>query len=513
MASVLRKLWTALLLLVFLALVYVHIRARFIVPINFDEEYLVWGGWLIGHGGVPYRDFFEPKPPVAFFANYLGLALFGLKGSLYRIVPTVIAVGALFFFYLAVLKRKVTPWLALLLTAQVGLWLLGPEFHDSGLNDSETYGFSFTLLGFSFGSLSGSSAIRGRKRALQLTSGICFGLAVFSKELFVFSVAPAWFLAARSREDGGWDWRQLMWSAAGAVAVALALLVYLVSHSAFGSYMDLIGFYRSFAANYCIDIGGFPRVTGFEDLKTSWGRLHDVLYNVKHLAFVLALGAFLLLLIRRRVESVAGRVELAVVFLALVLGMAAISVGNCFWNHYFLMGTSGLTLLSLVGAETLNGFISEKGTLVSGLAMCGLSALLLFVGFEPTKAVLKEQLSFQHVPWPPILLQTINEHSKPGDYILTTEGPLLYVDQNRKNPLGLNFFVDEILDYVTAKNRVLQMDVLRANLEKHLPKVCYFPAWLRNRQDKFHELLFDPLLLKYNYIKVNELIWHLPDAK
>lgn len=508
------KVLLLLLLALFLYLGYRYARARFLAPIAFDEESVVWGGWLMTQGGVPYRDFFEPKPPVIFFANYLGLALFGFKGSLFRIVPTVLALASIFCFYLALLKRKVVPWLTALLTAQVGLWLLGPEFHDSGLNDSETYGFAFTLLGFSFGSLPSSVEARSGKVALQVLSGICFGLAVFSKELFVFSVAPAWLIAARNRKDGGWDWRQFFFSAAGALAVAIALLVYLVSHSAFGPYLDLIGFYRTFAANYCIDIGQFPRVSGLSVLPPSWKILHGVLYNFRHLAFVLTLWVALLVLIRRSANSAARRIELAIALLAVVLGMIAISVGHCFWVHYFLMGTTGLVLLSVIGAEALSGFISEKGAIASVLAFAGLSALLFFVGHHPTKVVLKEQQpNFQHVPWDPLLIQTIEQHSKPGDYILTTEGPLLYVATNRKSPLGINFFVDEILPYVTAENRVLQMEILRENLEKHLPKVCYFPAWLRPRQDKYHELLFDPLLLKYNYTKVNDFIWYLPDAK
>jgi hypothetical protein len=501
--------WFVLLLsLFFLYLGYWYVRARFVVPIAFDEESVVWGGWLMTHGGVPYRDFFEPKPPVIFLANYLGLSLFGFKDSLFRIVPTALAVASIFVFYLALLKRKVAPWLTTLLTAQVALWLLGPEFHDSGLNDSETYGFAFTLLGFSLGSLSVSLRTKKPQIALQLFSGICFGLAVFSKELFVFSVAPAWLIAARNWKGKGWDWRRLLFSAAGALAVALGLLVYLASHSALGPYLDLISFYRAFAANYCIDIGQFPRVSGLSVLLPSWKMLHAVLYNFRHLAFVLALWSGLLVLIHRRV----GRVELAIASLGVVLGMIAVSVGHCFWAHYFLMGVPGLVLLSVIGAEALSAFLSEKGIAASVLAFAGLSTLLFFVGHGSTKIVLAQEAMFQHVPWDPLLIQTIEEHSKPGDYILTTEGPLLYVDLNRKSPLGINFFVDEILPYVTARNRVLQMEILRDNLEKHLPKVCYFPAWLRPRQDKYHELLFDPLLLKHNYIKVNEFIWYLPDS-
>ncbi|MFZ1218312.1 MAG: hypothetical protein WAO00_03425 [Chthoniobacterales bacterium] len=209
-------------------------------------------------GAVPYRDFFEPKPPVIFFANYFGLVLFGFKDSLFRIVPTALVLASIAFFYVALLKRKVVPWLAALLSAQVALWLLGPEFHDSGLNDTESYGLAFTLLGFSLGSLSSSFKIRFQKTALQVLSGVCFGLAVFSKELFLFSVIPAWLIVALGPDARGWRWRQLAFSAAGALAVSLALLIYLVSHSALVPYLDLIRFYPLTTASMSACSRGFP---------------------------------------------------------------------------------------------------------------------------------------------------------------------------------------------------------------------------------------------------------------
>jgi len=500
------------LLMALICFIYLHTRARFLSPIALDEEWFIWGGWLMTQGGVPYRDFFDAKPPVIFFANYLGLTLFGFEDSLFRIVPTVLALASIFLFYLALLNRKVVSWLTTLLAAQVALWLLGPEFHDRGLNDTETYGFAFTLLGFSLGSLSGSLEVRSRQIALQVLSGICFGMAVFSKELFVFSVAPAWLIAAHSRKDDRWDCRQLLFSAAGGFATTGAVMTYLISHSAFGPYLDSFEFYRVFAANYCIDLGLFPRVSGFSVIWLSWKTLHRVLYNFSHLAFVLALWCALLVLIRRSAKSLPGRIELAIALIAVVLGMIAVSIGHCFWGHYFLMGTTGLVLLSIPGAEALSRFLSEKGIQASVTAFVGLSVLLLFVAYAPTKGALGKPI-FHQVRWDPLLIQTIEQHSKPGDYILTTLGPLLYVAMNRKSPLVTNTFVDDTLPYVTAANRGLGIDMLRENLEKHLPKVCYFPASFRSRQDNYRRLLFDPLLLKYNYTKVNDSIWYVPDAK
>ncbi len=60
-----------------LALLYFALRANlFSIPLDRDEGMFGYGGWSILQGGVPYRDFFDIKPPGVFFVNALGLALF-----------------------------------------------------------------------------------------------------------------------------------------------------------------------------------------------------------------------------------------------------------------------------------------------------------------------------------------------------------------------------------------------------------------------------------------------------
>lgn len=501
------------------AFVFLYARSSFFAAIPPDEEQFIWYGSLIRNGDVPYRDFFEPKPPVIFFANALGLAWFGLEDLQFRLIPTAVALASLLFFYLAMIRRKVVPWLATLLTAQAALWLLGTDFHDSGLNDTETYGLAFSVLGFSIGSLSDSPKIQSAKVGLQVLSGIFFGLAILSKELFVLSVIPAWLLAAR--HAGHWRRQQLFVSAAGSVGVGLLFLAYLIYHSALIPYWDLITFYRLFAANYCMDMGRFPRVSGQAILLASWERLHGMLYNFQHLAFVLPLWCVLPLLIVQRGANVAARwIELVVAVMAVPLGVVSISAGYCFWPHYFLMGITGLLLLSVIGAEVLSEFLSRRGWLTSLVFLFGLSALFFWVAKDSTRQAAERQPQALHplprdpgLIWDSEVADVIERHSKAGDYILSTQGCLIYVELNRKAPLGTQIFLDEVFPYIGDTNPKLSIKSLRDNLEKHLPKVCYFGSWLRNRQSRYHQLLFDPLIVKYHYVKVNDRLWYLPDSK
>jgi hypothetical protein len=495
------------------SLIYIYARFRFFAPIKPDEEAFIWYGSLIADGLVPYRDFFEPKPPVIFFANAIGLGFFGANGPWFRLVPTAVAIVSLLFFYLAMTKRRVIPWLAALLTAQGGLWLMGADFHDGSLNDTETYGFAFTLLGFSLASLSNSLKDGFGRIALQVLGGVSLGLAVLSKELFLFSVIPAWLMAARRVDLGGWDWRNLLWSAVGGIGVGLLFVIYLLYHSALIRYFELAKFYKAFAVNYCMDVGRFPRLSGVALLKPSWKMLNEALYNFHQLAFVLALWALGLpfLIFKRRVKLMVRLAEFGIPVIAVGLGMLAISAGYCFWRHYFLMGMTGLLLLCMVGLEGISGFLSKRSWPVSVLATAALAALFFWVAREPTRQVAAAPTAFASPTWDPIVIETIERHSKPGDYVLSTQEMFLYVALNRRAPLGTQMFLDEVLPYVSVGNPTLSMEALRNDLEKHLPKVCFFGSWIRSRQQRFHQELFDPLLVKYHYVQVNDRLWYLPD--
>jgi hypothetical protein len=325
-------------------------------------------------------------------------------------------------------------------------------------------------------------------------------------------VIPAWLIAARGY-GGGRDWRHLLISAAGGIAVGLLFLAYLVTHSAFASYLETIRFSRMFAANYCFDTGRVPKISGLALLRHSWTMLHDQLYNFRHLAFVLALWGAVPLLASRKIRSTTAALDVLTAIAAVLLGIVAISVGYCFWCHYFLMGTIGLFLLSLIGAEALSKLLFTKGAWASVLAFIGLSALFAFVAKAPTQRMLAENYPPERdIPVDRVAVETIQQHSKPGDYILDTDSALLYVVTNRKSPLPIVGFTDEFLSAgITAGLRSMQIEHLRAQLEEHLPKVCYFSVGYRPRQETYHRLLFDPFLQDHHYVRINEDLWYLPD--
>jgi hypothetical protein len=336
---------------------------------------------------------------------------------------------------------------------------------------------------------------------------------VLSKELFVLSVIPAWLFLGIRREGGKWDWRQFLLPAAGGLLTGVLFLSYLLVNSAFGSYLELLRFSRTFAANYCVDIGEFPNVSGLSVLYPAWRMLHVHLYNFHHLAFVLALCA-LIIPVRRALKREPPIVEVALALSAAVLGMAAVSVGYCFWRHYFFMGMTGLLLISVIGVDSLSLYLRDKSGWIKQGSFVVLLAAFLFVAWTPTQIMLTEACSHYRIAtWDPLVTETIERHSKPGDYVLAPGAPVIFVALNRKNPYPLGGPSDAILPYLLAVPPKLQMESLHQQLEQNLPKVCYFPEWFRPQQNEWHELLYDPLLAKHHYVKVNDELWYLPESE
>ena len=335
---------------------------------------------------------------------------------------------------------------------------------------------------------------------------------LFRSELFVLCAAPAWLLAARDARQNRWSGRQLLLSGAGALAVFLAVVVFLLSQSALDAYVDLLRFYRAFAANFCIDRGRFPRVSGIDVVRPSLQRLNSGFYNLANLAFVVPLLGAALFSSRRVGDQPSRRAELVVAMASLGLGMIAVSVGHCFWKHYYLMGVAGVLLPAVTGCETVTAALSSAGSRLQALAMALFISSFAFVAAAPVRQALAECGSVRTRELEPILAETISRHSGAGDYILTTEGPLVYLLADRKNPLPLNSFFDAMIPYLPRAHPDLDLKRLDEQLEQHLPKVVHFSVLLHSMQARFRELLLEPLLARHGYVRVTDQIWYLPDA-
>lgn len=497
----------AFLILIILPFILIYSRARFFSPVSFDEEFYLWHGWMILKGLVPYRDFFEPKPPVIFFANGIGLGLFGLKDNLFRYVPGLLAALSVLTLYFGFIRNKINPLLATLLTLQFAYWLLGPEFHDSGLNDVETYALAFCGLGLGL-NLWGSHAHAEKKMAIHSVAGFCYGLSVLSKELFLFSVLPACILTAYETQPvtsvGPWRKKQLLYTAAGGATIGLTFLFYLIGTQSLFAYFKVLNFSFNFAANYCIDLGVFPRLGLFGTLIESLGRLHGTFYNLSHFQLILPLVLLGLWTHRRS--------RLIYLFtISLFMGGYAVGTGHCFWKHYYLMGMIGALIPALFGARALDTILKQLKPTAAKIVYLTLILLILDEMQLTTHRVLKQNFNLT----PPVsqinpsLVEIVKTYSQPEDLILTLGPPGIYYTSDRMGPLNI-LFLDEVIDYLlpgrTDEERFLNSNT---RLELKPPKVLHSPLTWRHRTQRAFDHLFLPFLLKNHYFKINEETWIL----
>ena len=161
-----------------ICLVYILIRLNTVsIPLDRDEGIFGYAGQVILNNGLPYRDVFDQKPPVAFYLNALALLF---------VPPTSTGIHTFLhvynFFTLIVLF-----FLAKIYTESysAGLWV---AFIYAVFSSSPSIqGFTastemFLLLPISMSLLFGVLAVQKRSILFSLASGICGALAFFTKQ-------------------------------------------------------------------------------------------------------------------------------------------------------------------------------------------------------------------------------------------------------------------------------------------------------------------------------------------
>jgi hypothetical protein len=161
-----------------ICLVYILLRLNTVsIPLDRDEGIFGYAGQVILNNGLPYRDVFDHKPPVAFYLNALALLF---------VPPTSTGIHTFLhmynFFTLIVLF-----FLAKIYTESysTGLWVafIYAVFSSSPAIQGFTASTEmFLLLPISMSLLFGVLAVQKRSILFSLVSGICGALAFFTKQ-------------------------------------------------------------------------------------------------------------------------------------------------------------------------------------------------------------------------------------------------------------------------------------------------------------------------------------------
>lgn len=183
-----------------------------------DTEVFRYMGLAISKGLVPYRDFFDHKPPLIYFLNYAGLLLGGAWGA--WAINTSLALLATWSFYRRCRQYHLPyPWL---LPVLFNL-MLRDGIISRSLNGTREFTTLFFLLFFCI--------LMGKSRYKDLWLGLLTGLVFFTQQEQVLSLIP-FLIYSLSNRIAVPALIRVLFMAAGFSTVLLPLLLYLGANSA-----------------------------------------------------------------------------------------------------------------------------------------------------------------------------------------------------------------------------------------------------------------------------------------
>lgn len=481
--------------------------------LNFDEAHFVWGGWCMTKGLVPYRDFLEFKPPFVFITHYVAMKLYGFHAFGFRRLFEWFPLSSLVALQLAMLSRRIDRWLALaVVLGIVHIWV-NKAFHDVALSDSESIGLTYYWFAVAF--------LIVRTPFKAITDAMGGGLLVvctLSKEPFLFVSMGTWLACFLLREPSNHAVRDLKryWKATfiGAVVVVAALCIYMVPTGAMRDYVKMVHgyfrFYRDTTQSYCVVLGRFHPTTPSNDLWRSWEKARREFLNRQTLGYMLPLGIGSLVFTARRSAAL-----LATTLLIGFFAFYAVTASNCQWIHYYNMTMSGIFFFVVVGVDSMTPYVRGADWPMRNFVRF---AMLATVWLVVRPRMLDEQEIYgtrtfpnEYVEPVPGVFEAVNKYTKQGDRIFTTGMPALYVQVDRISAVRESAIVDEALGYYDGTTDEEKLSGLRAQLEKHMPKIVVLDPEYASRKTRTNRALMTPFLESHHYTQVVQHIWLRPD--
>jgi hypothetical protein len=477
-----------------------------------DETYFVWGGWSITKGLIPYRDFIEFKPPLAFLTHALAIALYGFKSFQYRWFFLWFPMSSLIALHGALLSRRVDRLCALaLILGLTQLWV-NPQFHDVALSDTESIGLAYYFLG-----LACLIARTPSDGWLRVLGGAFFVASVLSKEPFLPCVVLTWagcFLLDHHRSPTFRSDARLYTkrTAIGAAVVVVCLCLYMIPTGAMGPYLSMVRGYarlhRDPAQSYCVLLGRFhPTNTRFGDLKTEYQHARMEFLNLKVLGYLVPFAVAFLVFAWRR-----SRLLFVTAVGAFLFAMYAVTASNCQWKHYYNMTMSGVAFVLVVGLDSMQPALTASAVrrYVGWVLIASVLVVLVpRLRFESKDFGKRTFAEFKKDPAPGALA-AVARYTGPADRVFTSGLPSFYVQTGRRSAIRESAIVDEALGYYEGKTDDEKLAPLRAELERNMPKIVVTDPLFRNRLRRTNRTLIFPFLTAHHYTEIGPSVWLRP---
>lgn len=380
-----------------------------------DSGAFLYIGWRILNGAVPYRDAFDQKPPVIFYLNALGLALSnGSRWGVWAIEFISLFTAAFLSFHLV--NKIFGFWPGIL---SLYLWMLGLVFLLDGGNYTTEY-----VLPMQFGCfyLAMTGELKKKTGWPSYLIGALTGLALFTKPNTIgigVAIGLYWILDRGFSARWKQLWLDLGWMLAGALSIGGIILAALALQGALPYFWEAVVRFNVAYTQSMSDPAN--RLNSAYRIILNLAGTNLFLFGIT--GWGVALG--ILLFARQRI-SIGQRALLGIAVLNLPIECVLVSMLGRRYIHYYitLLPVFGvMTAVSIyVFIEGLKNWLNWSGNKRYQLALTVIITIILVTTqINPFRQYRTQVGYWRDNNGIPGVIQTINELSKPTDFLLVTQ--------------------------------------------------------------------------------------------
>lgn len=338
---------TATMLLCVMLFAMVYRSPLFSVPLERDEGEYAYIAWRMGHGELPYRDWFDQKPPGVFWVYRAALALpmdpvraIHLAGAVFC------GLAAVAIFVAA--RAMACGAMGGLAGALIFIVMASDPSIQGASSNTEVF-MLFPLIAAHTVFL--SSLYKGRRDSLSaLMVGLLCGVASIFKQVVVFDLA--FFIVAYPLAGQAGRLRDFAWMAlrvcAGFALPWMITSAYFAAQGGFGDFLDAVLLHNL-------------RYVSTVPMAERWGYLSSALSQILSTQGIVWLGAMIgaMFILTKR----AGRGRAVYLLGWLGAGAVGASASGYFFGHYFQPILAPVALMFALGLEDLPGRFQLKSAL------------------------------------------------------------------------------------------------------------------------------------------------------
>lgn len=485
---------------ILLIIAFIFSKRYIFSGLGYDEHGYISMGYFLSDGLVPYKDFFELKSIGIILMNALGYKLFGIENCAFKYIEFIFLFPTIIIFYLSLVHYKISRLLSFFIVYYSVFLILYPDFHYISLNDSETYGFIFSILSF-------CSLIFKMKTKAYLPcflSGVFMAMAFLSKEPFFFSLSPFSLLVFFDTNPFKTNLKRFLSIVIGVLSVIITFFAYLFFNGAIDGFLEKLDYSVAYCNQY--DSLFKNNLSNKSFLDTIFFDIENIIFKHNYLSmFFPFVGLYIYSIVFSKNKS-----KLLIYISSALIGLWSISIGHLFFEKYFILGLFPMIALCIPGAESISHH-AEKASSKFYVYVFIVSFTILSSTYKTDFNLVKETLTsyipanlidFQDENFKKIVLPLVERITTKDDKVFFIGWMSMYACAKRKPATRYYYVSDRALEinskFLSSKQR---MGNLIHDLELNKPKVIYVDEnWNKGEASKTYKNYIIPFIKRHKYL-------------